>query len=143
GEIESALRARAGVTDAVVVAREDAAGGTQLVGYVAGAGLDGTVVRAALTDAVPSYMVPAVVMVLDALPLNVNGKVDRQALPEPEFAAAVYREPTTKVEIMVAEALAQVLGADRVGLDDNFFDLGGNSLMATQVVMRLGAAVGF
>ncbi|GAA4471543.1 hypothetical protein GCM10023094_02390 [Rhodococcus olei] len=142
GEIESALRTRPGVTDAVVVAKTDAIGGTQLVGYVVGDGLDGATVRAAVAGQVPSYMVPAVMMVLDRMPLNVNGKVERTALPEPEFAVVPFRAPTTPVERIVATTIGDLVGADRVGLDDNFFELGGNSLVATQVVARIGAEVG-
>ncbi|MGW0177723.1 amino acid adenylation domain-containing protein, partial [Rhodococcus sp. NPDC003322] len=141
GEIESALRARPGVTEAVVVARDDAPGGTQLVGYVVGEGLDGSEIRSAITGAVPSYMVPSVVMVLDAMPLSVNGKVERKALPAPEFVAKEYRAPSTEVEQTVATVIAEVLDLDRIGVDDNFFELGGNSLIATQVAARLGAAL--
>ncbi|MGW0177572.1 amino acid adenylation domain-containing protein, partial [Rhodococcus sp. NPDC003322] len=141
GEIEAALRARPGVTEAVVVARPDVWGGTQLVGYVVGDGLDGSEVRSAISGAVPSYMVPSVVMVLDAMPLSVNGKVERSALPAPEFAAKVFRPPSTETETVVAAVVGEVLGLERIGLDDNFFDVGGNSLIATQVVSRLRSAL--
>ncbi|MFE3346968.1 non-ribosomal peptide synthase/polyketide synthase [Rhodococcus sp. NPDC059179] len=145
GEIESVLRAQPGVAETVVVAREDVHAGTQLVGYVVGEAegpaLDGQVIRDGLSGAVPSYMVPSVVMVLDALPLSVNGKVDRKALPAPVFEAREFRAPTTPVEEIVASTIAVLLGVERVGLDDNFFELGGNSLIAAQVASRLGAAL--
>ena len=86
-------------------------------------------------------MVPSAFVVLDALPLNTNGKLDRKALPKPEAIAGEFRAPTNPVEEVVARILADVLGLDRVGLDDDFFSLGGNSLIATQVVSRLGAAL--
>ncbi|MFD4469391.1 non-ribosomal peptide synthase/polyketide synthase, partial [Rhodococcus sp. NPDC058505] len=142
GEIESALRSLTGVNDAVVVARGDALGGTRLVGYVVGSGLDGAHVRGALSGAVPSYMVPAAVLVLDALPLNVNGKVDRAALPDPEFAPREFRAPATDTQRAVAAVFAEVLGLERVGLDDDFFELGGNSLVATRLTALLGAELG-
>ncbi|MEU4345801.1 condensation domain-containing protein, partial [Nocardia sp. NPDC023852] len=84
------------------------------------------------------YMVPAAVVVLDSFPLNTSGKLDRKALPEPEFAAKVFRAASTPIEEIVAGVFADVLGIDRVGVDDDFFMLGGNSLIATQVTARLG-----
>src|SRR3546814_20228247 len=86
-------------------------------------------------------MVPAALMVLDELPLNINGKVDRKALPDPEFEATEFRAPTNPVEEIVAGVFADVLGVARVGLDDDFFELGGNSLVATQGVSRPGEAL--
>ncbi len=86
-------------------------------------------------------MVPAVFLVLDALPLNINGKLDRKALPEPVFEAREFRAPpATPIEQIVAGIFAEVLGVERVGADDDFFMLGGNSLLATQVTSRIGAA---
>ncbi|WP_231915231.1 condensation domain-containing protein, partial [Rhodococcus sp. AJR001] len=100
---------------------------------------------AALVDSLgvvlPSYMVPSQIMVLDAFPLNASGKLDRKLLPEPVFEVAVFRAPVTAVEEIVASVFAEVLGVERVGLDDDFFALGGNSLIATRVAARLGQAL--
>nr|WP_302071611.1 non-ribosomal peptide synthetase [Rhodococcus ruber] len=144
GEIETALRAQPRVAQAVVVARHDPRVGDRLVGYVvpaAGAVLDTVELTAAVARVLPSYMVPAALVVLDALPLNVNGKLDRRALPEPEFEASVFRAPSTPVEQVVAGVFADVLGVEQVGADDDFFALGGNSLIATQVAARVGEAL--
>ncbi|NLV81180.1 MAG: amino acid adenylation domain-containing protein, partial [Rhodococcus sp.] len=141
GEIESVLRAREDVDSAVVVAKSDPVTGDMLVGYVVPAAdvdLDVDAVRTDLGVALPSYMVPSVIMVLESLPLNVNGKIDRRALPEPELGVRTFRAPTEPVEEIVAAVFAEVLGVERVGLDDDFFDLGGNSLVATQLVARIG-----
>ncbi|ORI20683.1 hypothetical protein BJD99_00305 [Rhodococcus sp. 1163] len=144
GEIESALRGVDGVVDVAVVARVDEFAGDQLVAYVVGGvgvSLDVGEVKVALGAVVPSYMVPSAFVVLDALPLTVNGKLDRAALPAPVFEAVVFRAPSTPVEEAVARVFSEVLGVDRVGVDDDFFALGGNSLIATQVVSRLGVAL--
>ncbi|SNT48360.1 amino acid adenylation domain-containing protein, partial [Rhodococcoides kyotonense] len=140
GDIEAALGSVSGVNDAVVVDHVDRHVGTTLVGYVVGA-VEPLIVKKALAQSLPSYMVPSVIVVLDALPLTVNGKIDRSALPAPVFETTTYRAPTTPVEETVAAVVAEVLGAARVGADDDFFALGGNSLLATQVVARLGAAL--
>ncbi|MCT7294319.1 amino acid adenylation domain-containing protein, partial [Rhodococcus sp. PAE-6] len=145
GEIESALRAMDALRDVAVIAREDERVGTQLVAYVVPAEdntLDVATVRSDLATQVPSYMVPSAFVTLDALPLNVNGKLDRRALPEPVFETREFRTPVTPAEQAVAAVFAEVLGVERVGLDDDFFELGGNSLLATQVASRLGAALG-
>ncbi|MGW0991695.1 amino acid adenylation domain-containing protein, partial [Streptomyces sp. NPDC002486] len=140
GEVEAALAAVPGVERAAVVVRDTDAG-KQLVGYAlpadGTAGLDGAVVRAEVASRLPEYMVPAVVMVVDDLPLTVNGKLDKRALPEPEFTGGAYRAPSSPVEEILTGIFAQVLGVPRVGVDDSFFDLGGNSLSA----MRVAAAV--
>nr|WP_296777875.1 non-ribosomal peptide synthase/polyketide synthase [Rhodococcus sp. (in: high G+C Gram-positive bacteria)] len=164
GEIESAVRAHGAVRDAAVTVYNDGRTGDQLVAYVVpndAEPLDSTVLdsrtidsrtidsrtidtealRAELARTLPSYMVPSAFVVLDSLPLNTNGKLDRKALPKPETTVGEFRAPTNPVEEVVARTLADVLGLDRVGLDDDFFSLGGNSLIATQVVSRLGAAL--
>ncbi|MFQ6332085.1 amino acid adenylation domain-containing protein, partial [Nocardia sp. CWNU-33] len=144
GEIESALTALDEVAQAVVVVRSDQHTGDQLVAYVIAApngGLDIETLREDLGKQLPAYMVPSVVIVLDEFPLNASGKLDRKALPAPVFEAAVFRAPTTPVEEIIAATYADVLGLERVGLDDDFFALGGNSLSATQVAARLSAAL--
>ena len=88
-------------------------------------------------ETLPSYMVPGAVVVLDAFPLNPSGKLDRKPLPEPVFEVAEFRAPMTPIEEIVAGIFAEVLGVERVGLDDDFFALGGNSLLATQVIARV------
>ncbi|WP_307846460.1 non-ribosomal peptide synthetase [Rhodococcus sp. CX] len=141
GEIESALLGVAGVTQAVAVVRGGDLG-EHLVGYVvpaAGMDLDAVGVRDAVRGVLPSYMVPSQVVLLEALPLNASGKLDRKALPEPVFEAREFRAPVSPVEQVVAAVFAEVLGAERVGLDDDFFTLGGTSLVATKVVSRLRA----
>ena len=120
----------------MVIAREDGAGGKRLVGYVAGTA-DPAEVRAALTTRLPAYMVPAAVVGIDALPLTANGKLDTRALPAPEYAAGVYRGPGNAVEEILVGIYEQMLGRDRVGVDESFFDLGGDSITA----MRLIAAI--
>ena len=99
-------------------------------------------VRQRMSARLPEYMVPTQIVVLDELPLTSSGKVDRKALPEPIFAATAFRAPETETEKIVAETFAEVLGVDRVGLDDDFFALGGDSLVATRVAARLELALG-
>ena len=141
GEVQAALAKLDGVDQAAVIAREDRPGDKRLVGYVTGSG-DPAVMRAALAQRLPAYMVPAAVVVLGALPLTVNGKLDKRALPAPEYGGrgADYRAPATPVEEILAGVYAQVLGVARVGADDSFFDLGGDSILSMQVVARARAA---
>ncbi|MEV5392256.1 amino acid adenylation domain-containing protein, partial [Nocardia farcinica] len=145
GEVEAALLRSQHVAQAAVVVRQHA-GGDHLVGYVVPAGgpVDPAAVLAVAREHLPEYMVPALVQVLDELPVNANGKLDRAALPEPDFGAAAgeYREPVTAAEHAVAAVFAELLGVDRVGADDNFFALGGNSLLATRAIARVAAALG-
>ncbi|MEX3651029.1 non-ribosomal peptide synthetase, partial [Mycolicibacterium porcinum] len=146
GEIQTALADLDGVDQAAVIAREDRPGDKRLVGYVTES-ISGTVdsgaVRSALAQRLPGYMVPAAVVVLDALPLTVNGKLDKRALPEPEYCGVDrYRAPSTPVEDVVAGIYAQVLGLERVGVDDSFFDLGGDSLSATRLINTVNASLG-
>ncbi|MEU6833617.1 amino acid adenylation domain-containing protein, partial [Nocardia beijingensis] len=145
GEIEAALLRCPGVSQAVVLVRADDHAGDRLIGYVvpdSGASLDASVLRAQVSEFLTGYMVPDALMVLDALPLTPNGKLDRRALPAPEFVSAVvFRAPSSPVEQAVAEVFAGLLGAGEVGLDDDFFALGGNSLLATRVVARINEAL--
>nr|WP_194817280.1 non-ribosomal peptide synthase/polyketide synthase [Nocardia sp. XZ_19_385] len=141
GEIEAALLALPEIAQTAVIAKSDPRTGDRLVAYLVGTNIDVAQVKSALSAALPSYMVPSAFVVLDALPLNVNGKLDRKALPEPEFETHAYRAPSTPIEEIVAQVFTDLLGSDRVGADDDFFDLGGNSLLATQVAARLGAAL--
>src|SRR6202012_5122176 len=130
GEVQAALAALDGVAQAVVIAREDRPGDTRLVGYVTGTA-DPAPARAALADRLPAYMVPAAVVAMDALPLTANGKVDTRALPAPEYQDTErYRGPTDAVEEILAGIYAQVLGLERVGVDDSFFELGGDSILS-------------
>ncbi|MFK1280670.1 pyoverdine non-ribosomal peptide synthetase PvdD, partial [Pseudomonas aeruginosa] len=143
GEIEAALAGLAGVRDAVVLAH-DGVGGTQLVGYVvADSAEDAERLRESLRESLkrhlPDYMVPAHLMLLERMPLTVNGKLDRQALPQPDASPSqqAYRAPGSELEQRIAAIWAEILGVERVGLDDNFFELGGHSLLATRVISRV------
>ncbi|WP_415822957.1 amino acid adenylation domain-containing protein, partial [Mycobacterium senriense] len=139
GEIQAVLAGLDGVDQAAVIAREDRPGDKRLVGYITGTA-DPAAVRAALADKLPPYMVPTAVMVLDTLPLTGNGKLDKRALPSPEYAASEYRAPADAIEEILADIYAQVLGVERVGVDDSFFDLGGDSILSMQVVSRARTA---
>ena len=141
GEIHSVLAGLDGVTQAAVIAREDRPGDKRLVGYVTGT-IDPARVRAALAERLPSYMVPSAVVVVEALPLTVNGKLDTRALPAPDYqdAGGTYRAPGSVVEEVLAGIYAQVLGLDQVGADDSFFELGGDSILSMQLVARARAA---
>ncbi|MGK4585533.1 amino acid adenylation domain-containing protein [Kitasatospora sp. HPMI-4] len=135
GEVEAALAAHPAVRRSAAVVREE-----RLVGYVVPAGdsreLSG-VLRAHLAERLPHYLVPAAVVVLDALPLTPNGKTDRKALPAPDFAAAVSgRAPRTERERVLAGLFCELLGLERVGVDDGFFELGGDSITSIQLVAR-------
>ncbi|MFD6860663.1 amino acid adenylation domain-containing protein, partial [Rhodococcus sp. NPDC060090] len=141
GEIETAVLAHPGITQTVALVVPTPTG-EQLVAYVVGRSVDRQALIAAVRSSLPSYMVPSAVVVLDEFPLNTSGKLDRKALPSPTFEAREFRAPTTPVEEIVARVFGDVLGVDLVGRDDDFFELGGNSLVATQVVARLGAALG-
>ncbi|WP_262016339.1 non-ribosomal peptide synthetase [Micromonospora sp. Mcm103] len=140
GEVEAALCRLPEVSQAYVTAQETAPGVRRLVAYVVGG--DGRTpepaeVRDSLGETLPDFMVPAVVMVLPALPLNANGKVDRRALPDPEVAPTGSREASGAAESALAAAFAEALSVSRVGASDSFFDLGGDSIRAIQVVSRL------
>ncbi|MEA2693842.1 MAG: hypothetical protein QOJ16_3229, partial [Acidobacteriota bacterium] len=148
GEVEEALRRHPAVREAVVVARASGGvrGGSHLVGYVVpveegvAGGLAPEVLRAFLRERLPEFMVPGLFVELAALPLLPNGKVERRALPEPEAGAvapgAGYVAPRTEVERRLTEIWAEVLGVERVGIHDDFFQLGGDSILSLQIVAR-------
>jgi non-ribosomal peptide synthetase component E (peptide arylation enzyme)/acyl carrier protein len=148
GEIEAALRGHGGVEDAVVVAREDTPGDKRLVAYVVGsdeAGVDAGELRGHLQRSLPEHMVPAAYVMLKALPLNPNGKIDRKALPAPEGDALIrgeYEAPRNPTEEVLVGIWCEVLKLDRVGIHDNFFELGGNSLLAMRVMTRIRDSFG-
>ncbi|TDT97557.1 amino acid adenylation domain-containing protein [Streptomyces sp. 846.5] len=141
GEVEAALAAQQGVAEVAAVVREDRPGDQRLVGYTVartGAVLDGAALRGAVAERLPGYMVPSAVVVLDALPLSPNGKVDRRALPAPAPAAPTAgRAPATLAEELLCGLFAEVLGVERVGPEDSFFELGGHSLLATRLISRV------
>jgi acyl carrier protein len=144
GEIESVLSRHPDVRDAVAVARTAADGDKYLAAYIVPAGERGPSfeeLRAYLKHELPDYMVPRVFAVLDALPLTSSGKVDRRALPVTEWNGQAermpYEAPRTAVEEIVAGIWADVLGMDQIGINENFFDLGGHSLLVTKVISRV------
>src|SRR5579864_491529 len=145
GEIEAALGGCEGVGAAVVVAREDQAGEKRLVAYAVaqdGASINSKDLRAALKKTLPESMVPAAFVVLKEMPLTSNGKVDRNALPEPDLSQTGqdYVAPRTAEEEILCGIWAEVLKLPRVGIEDNFFEIGGHSLLATQLVARVRSA---
>ncbi|WP_245878800.1 non-ribosomal peptide synthetase, partial [Streptosporangium subroseum] len=169
GEVEAALLAHPAVAQAVVVVHEDRRGDKHLIGYVVptdseqaeatgvaagGDGalapqdarltvaVDGTTLRSHVSRLLPNYMVPSAVLILDAFPLSVNAKIDRAALPEPDYALAVGRGPLTAQQEILSGVFADILGLPGVGADDNFFDLGGHSLLATRLISRVRALFG-
>jgi amino acid adenylation domain-containing protein len=138
GEIEAVLLTHPAVREAVVVAREDGGGERRLAAYVTAAGTPPTAgdLRVHLQGALPEYMVPSSFMILDRLPLTNNGKLDRRALPAPDLAAgteAEYVAPRTPSEEVLAAVWSEVLGLERVGIDDNFFTVGGDSILSVRV----------
>jgi mycobactin peptide synthetase MbtE len=146
GEVGAAISVDPSVGQAVVLAAELPQLGRSLVGYLTPAdGADCATVdldriRARVTAALPDYMTPAAYVVLDEIPITAHGKIDRAALPEPQMAAATeYREPATVIERRIAGLFSELLGHDRVGVDDSFFDLGGHSLVATKLVTAIRA----
>ncbi|EHR51364.1 amino acid adenylation enzyme/thioester reductase family protein [Saccharomonospora marina XMU15] len=145
GEIEAALLGADGVGQAVVVVREDRPGDKRLVGYVVGtegASVDAGALRRAVAMALPDYMVPSAVVVLDCLPLTAHGKLDRAALPVPRLEGEEDgRVPRTATEETLCSLFADVLDVGRVSIDDDFFHLGGHSLLATRLVSRIRKAL--
>ncbi|GAB08434.1 putative non-ribosomal peptide synthetase [Gordonia araii NBRC 100433] len=149
GEIEAALTQAPGVVHAAATVAKGPDGGEHLVAYLAGApeeggaaAIDLAAVKAAIAGPLPEFMRPTVWMLLDEAPRNSAGKLDRNALPPPEFTAGEYVAPATPAEKEIAEIVAEVIGTERVGVTDSFFDVGGNSLSATRVMARVGEAFG-
>ncbi|MFL5385967.1 MAG: amino acid adenylation domain-containing protein, partial [Longimicrobiaceae bacterium] len=145
GEVEAALAALPGVRDAVVMLRDAPAGDRRLVGYVASPeALSPVEMRASLRRVLPAHLVPSELVVLERFPLTPNGKVDRKALPEPQWGATLPRNeaPRTPTEAAVAAVWREVLGIEEIGRGDNFFVAGGHSLLAARVATRLRRAVG-
>ncbi|MEU8877944.1 amino acid adenylation domain-containing protein [Streptomyces javensis] len=145
GEIETVLTAHEAVGQAVALARADQGGGARLVAYVVpkgpGAAPDPGVLRKTLGESLPEYMIPSAFVVLDRLPLTPNGKLDRKALPAPSFgAAADSRPPRTPVEEALCAVFAEVLRLPSVGIDDSFFELGGDSIVTMRLIARARAA---
>ncbi|MER6401920.1 condensation domain-containing protein, partial [Kitasatospora sp. NPDC001603] len=148
GEIEARLREHPHITDTVVTVRENTNGEKTLIAYlvtdtVLGTTIDTAVLRAELADKLPEYMVPTAYLTIDAIPLTSNGKIDTRALPAPDldaFATSGYTAPRTPVEERLAAVWAEVLGLPQVGVEDSFFDLGGDSIRAVRLVGALRAA---
>jgi acyl carrier protein len=142
GEVEAQLRIDPAVREAVVVAEEGPAG-TRLLAYVSprrDGQLDIARLKASLAVALPDYMLPSVITVLDTLPLNANGKVDRNALPAAEQTPQrAYEAPQGAIEESLADLWTELLGGQRVGRNDNFFELGGHSLMAMRMASTLAS----
>jgi natural product biosynthesis luciferase-like monooxygenase protein len=144
GEIEALLRNQPQVLEAAVVLREDTPGDQRLVAYVrpaSGAEADTEALKAALRQQLPEFMVPSIFVSLAELPLTPNGKIDRKALPAPRLneakASAAYAAPKSQVETMITEIWQRALGLTKIGTRDNFFDIGGHSLLVVQVLKEL------
>jgi amino acid adenylation domain-containing protein len=142
GEIEAQLARHSGVRESVVLAREDRPGDKRLVGYITaqhGQVIDIESLKNELRQSLPEYMVPAVIVLLDEMPLSPNGKLERRALPAPEQGSGqAYAAPQGEIETAIAALWQDILGVERVGRHDDFFDLGGHSLKAMQLAARLG-----
>lgn len=147
GEVEAALMTHLGVRNAVAVVREDTPGHRQLVAYVVatqGHEIDASALRQSLGEQLPDYMIPAAIIPLDALPVSPTGKLDRKALPAPRFDTGNRREPRNAIERHLAALFASVLGLPEVGIDDSFFDLGGDSILALQLkAQAMPRGIGF
>jgi len=149
GEIEARLSQYPAIRESVVIAREDSVGEKRLVAYVTTTPVPHnddapatfvSALRRHLSEQLPDYMVPAAFVRLETLPLTPNGKIDRKALPAPDEQAVAqrpYEAPQGEIEVMLAAAWADLLSLERVGRNDNFFDLGGHSLVAVRLLSRL------
>ena len=143
GEIEAAFRTAPQVGDVAVILREDQPGEKLLVGYAPrGENVDTSALHRHLSQILPKYMVPAATVILGSLPLTLNGKLDRQALPAPNHTYDGYRAPRTSQEEVLCELFSEVLGVDSAGIDGDFFQLGGHSLLATRLVSRIRSTLG-
>src|SRR5580658_3197401 len=148
GEVEAVLAGCPGVGQAAVTVREEGPGDQRIAAYLTagGPGTDAAVLAAAVREyaaaRLPGYMLPSAVVVLETLPVTVNGKVDKAALPAPGYAAGGGRGPATAAEELICQAFAQVLGVERVGAEDDFFALGGHSLLAMRLVSRVRVVLG-
>ncbi|WP_110109397.1 plipastatin non-ribosomal peptide synthetase PpsC [Bacillus subtilis] len=140
GEIETALRQIDGVKEAAVLARTAQTGSKELFGYISvKAGTNAEQVRSLLARSLPNYMIPAYIIEMETLPLTSNGKLNRKALPEPDVASKqTYIPPRNELEEQLALIWQEVLGIQRIGIEDSFFELGGDSIKALQVSARLG-----
>ena len=140
-EVEAAVRMQDGVVDAVAIVADDPTAGARLVTYVVlerGSAISEEAIRGKVASRLPSSMLPDAYVVPDELPINSSGKLDRAALPRPEFrSTTVFRAPEGAAEKVVADIISELLDLARIGADDSFFDLGGNSLLATRVVSRV------
>ncbi len=144
GEVEGVLASHPGVREAAVVVREDATGAKALMGYAAAPDVRGAELREWLRERLPEHMLPSAVVVVEAMPLTPHGKLDRRALPEPDGAGAEegYVAPRSPAEELAAGVWAEVLGVERVGVEDSFYELGGHSLLAMRVASRVGELLG-
>ncbi|NOU19048.1 MAG: amino acid adenylation domain-containing protein [Bacteroidales bacterium] len=152
GEIENALTRIAGVKQACVLVRERRTGAGSdkyIVGYYvleSGVTLPQTDIRSTLAGVLPEHMVPAILIAMDSFPMNLNGKLDRRALPDPDLGAMAtetYVAPVTEQEIELCRVWAEVLGTQRVGVTDEFFSIGGNSILAIQISHRMSKVLGY
>jgi thioesterase domain-containing protein/acyl carrier protein len=149
GEVENVLLQHPLIREAAVIVHENASQDKHLVAYFVaqdGSSVEGAAVRSYLREKLPDYMIPSAYVILDALPLNANGKVDRKALPVPDYRSVVdqyeFIEPEGKYEVLLAEIWRDLLKVERVGVHDNFFDLGGHSLLGTRMVAAIEKQTG-